>query len=373
VSSRDGLEAFVRDALEDAGAEVSEEDGVLWVHMPPGLATDLDAPGDLRITLDPEVAARTDAELLAPGSYLLERVLAFAIRRGRWDAARFEPPGEDWVGSSLAPVGLASARFIRESTESMWILLFPFRLILESDEKRESIHVLAVPADGSEAWEVPEPLAEAAHPAALWPSTGFELTSLYRAAGDALAARTAGLVESFRRESLARLEEEVRRILGYFDRTVAEIREADPSVADDVVRTIEGERDRRLVEALERHEPRVRTVLVGVRAVLALGVRGRLRLSRGRAVDVRIDAFTGRVRGVSCEGCGGKDPPWSLADPGRILCAACAATAAGSVRPRGGPPSDTPRRRRRPGPAGARSPRGSRAQSRSAPARGRTP
>lgn len=373
MSAPDGLAAFVRDALEDAGAEVSEEGGILWVHMPPGLATDLDAPEDVRITFDPGVAARTDAELLAPGSYLLERVLALAIRRGRWDAARFDPPGDDWVHASLESVGLASARFIRESVESTWILLFPFRLVLESDEKRESIHVLAVPADGSEAWEVPEPLAEAALPAAPWPATGLDLTSLYPSVGEALAARTAKRVESFRRESLARLEEEVRRILGYFDRTVGEIREADPSVADDVVRTIEGERDRRLAEALERHDPRVRAALVGVRAVLAPVVRGRLALFGSRTLDVRIDAFTGRVRGISCDGCGGTDPPWSLGDAGQIHCATCAATAASSVRPRGGPPSDTPRRRRRAGPGGARSPRGSRARSRSAPGRRRRP
>src|SRR6266571_2132194 len=102
-------------------------------------------------------------------------------------------------------------------------------------------------------------------------------------------------VERFRAKSLGLLEEEVRRIFGYFDRTVSEIRDADPDGSADLVRAVMAERDRRLAEALERFEPRATAVLCSIRAVLTPSVRMRVPLVEGDA-EVRLDAWSRQAR-----------------------------------------------------------------------------
>ncbi len=327
------LQAFVREALVDLGAEVSEAESLLWVRAPESVQRALEVGTEFALAFDPSHAGEFGAELVAPGSYFLERLFASAMRRGRWDAVRVEAVDESWVAPAVAGSRLivtATSQVLEAANDLL--LVFSFRTTLASDEKRDD-SVWAVD-DGDAPTVVPAQLPD------LWPKLG----PAYRRASDALAARMRDEVERFRAKSLGLLEEEVRRIFGYFDRTISEIREADPNGSVDLVRAVEAERDRRLAEALERFEPRATAALCSIRAVLTPSVRLRLSLVDGDA-EACVDAWSRRVR----------------------------ITRAASARLPDRPPSDTPRRGTPADAGGERAPRGPRARSRVASAGRRRP
>lgn len=376
MSEAEPLRAFVAEALADAGAEVTDRGGVLWVRSPESLRQALEIPETLALVFEPERVGEFGAELIAPGSYLLERVLQLAMRRGRWDRGRAEPGSDGWVPESLAGAGLPVKEGLSVGeTKDGVLYVFTFRLALTSDEKREAFHAIVVPAGSDSGWEIPADLAEASLSPSPLPGLSPDLEPAYGVAARTLQEATRDSVETFRRNALIALEEEVRRIFGYFDGTVREIRAAAPSGAEDVVRAVEMERDRRLTEALERFEPHATASLCGVRIVVAPTTTVRLRLEgkRAREVDVDVDAFTRSVRGPPCDRCGSAAGPRILRPSGGLLCAGCAATGAESAPLRARPRSDTPRPRKKGASAEAQSPRGSRARSRSASATRRGP
>lgn len=309
MSEADSLRSFTAALLADLGAEVRDEGALLWLSVPAPLQAALDLPGQACVTLDPERIGQFDAELIAPGSYLLEKLLALATRRGRWDVARLAPASEDWVeraSREVAGVALEGRVEVLERRESA-LALFAFRTALASDEKREAFHLLAATLDGSEAWSVPWPLEDAAMVPAGIPGFAPDLGPAYRAAQGALLESMRSEMDAFQRSSLAALEEEVRRIFRYFDGTVAEVREATPSGAEDAVRAIGAERDRRLAEALERFEPHAAASLCSVRVVFVPEARIAVVPGSGDRVEVRVDALTRRIRG----------PPGAVTGDGR--------------------------------------------------------
>ncbi len=340
----EALRPFITDLLADVGCEVRDDGAFLWVRVPEELRLRLDFAEQVCLTLDPDRVGEFDAELLAPGSYPLEKLLGLATERGRWDAGRIRGVAADWERPILASSGIPSdavqeVRVVarREGT----LYLFAFRTALTSDEKREAFHVVAVPEDATEGWEVPWPLAEEAVVPGTLPGPPNGLEAAYRTAQAALQDRMHEATEAFRKGALASLEDEVRRIFRYFDGTVQAVRDSAPSGADEVVRVIEAERDRRLAEALERFEPHLVATLCSVRVLLVPMVTVAVRTEAGER-ELRIDAFTKHVRGLPA-----------------------AATGDGPAPPRARPRSDTPPRRRRADRAAARAPRESRARSRS--------
>lgn len=352
MTELDSLRAFTSALLADVGVEVRDDGTFLWLTVPPDVQGELEQPEHACVTFDPERTGEFDAELAAPGSYLLERLFALATRRGRWDLARLSAVPEDWVERILREtVGASAARGLEVvETRDQPLALFAFRTALTSDEKREAFHLVAAPLDGSEAWDAPWPLPEEGLSPAGLPGYAPDLQPAYAAARSALVEGMRGETESFQKVTLAALEEEVRRVFRYFDGTVAEVRAASPSGAEDVVRAIEAERDRRLAEAVERFEPHAAASLCSVRVVLVPMARIALRSQGERASPLRVDALTRKVRGL---------PP--------------AVTEAEPVPLPSRPLSDTPRSRTKAGPARARSPRGSRERSRSAASRRRGP
>ncbi len=369
MTESSALQSFVVDALTDLGAEVTVAEGLVWVRAPESVGRDLEVPRHFALTFDPSRGGEFDAELVAPGSYFLERLLAVAQRRGRWDVARVEPADGSWVREAIQRGGLPNATVDVIEAADEALLVFTFRVTLASDEKRESLRSVAVStADGS-VWTVDLDRVAATVGASM---PGFRPTigPAYVAAKAALTDTTRGEVEGFRAKSLSLLEEEVRRIFGYFDRTMEEIRAADSDGAEDVIRAVGAERDRRLTEALERFEPKARASLCSVQAIVAPAARVRAVLPDGFSMDVRVDGWSQKVRGLECANCARDEGPWSVLE-GRTMCPSCAATQDASARPRGRPPSDTPRRGRRAAPAAARSLRGPRARSRAASARRR--
>src|SRR5207247_8919722 len=123
-------------------------------------------------------------------------------------------------------------------------------------------------------------------------------------------------VERFRTWCLGLLEEELRRIFGYFDRTIDELRESDPSGSTDLIRTVMAERDRRLTEAVERFDPRASASLCSIRAILVPTARVQLEFPDGTRIESRLDAWSRRLGGLVCRICGITAGPWGPASRG---------------------------------------------------------
>src|SRR5437867_4499697 len=263
----------------------------------------------------------------------------------------------------LDPETAVSSRV--DGIEDELLLLFAFRVTLVSDEKRESFHLVAVSlVDGSTWPEDPDRAGRGLvpHPA---PAIRPDLEAAYRLATESLRTTTGVEVERFRTRSLGLLEEEVRRIFGYFDRTIDGLRESDPGGSQDLLRAVMAERDRRLTEAVERFDPKASASLCSIRAILVPTARLHLEFPDGTRTESRLDAWSRRLRSLACGMCGGSEGPWRPSRDG-LRCARCAATQAESARPRGRPRLDTPRRGTRAGEASARASRGSTARSRGA-------
>ncbi len=369
MSDASPLRPFVVEALTDLGATLSDGDSLLWVQAPESVQRDLEVPARFALAFDPERSREFEAELVAPGSYFLERLVSVVTRRGRWDVSRCTVTGTDWISEALRECGLGPETAVSshaDGIEDGLLLLFAFRVTLVSDEKRESFHLVAVSlADGS-AWPVDPDRADLG----LVPHPSLEIRpdveAAYRVATESLRTTTGVEVERFRTRSLGLLEEEVRRIFGYFDRTIEGLRESDPGGSQDLLRAVMAERDRRLTEAVERFDPKASASLCSIRAILVPTARLAIEFPDGTRTESRLDAWSRRLRGMVCRTCGRAEGPWRLSSRDGLRCATCASMPAESARPRGRPRSDTPRRETRAGEASARSPRGSRARSRGA-------
>lgn len=373
MTDAEAIGAFVGEALEDWGATVSARGGILWAQLPPALAAELALPADLVMTTEPESVGAFGAELLAPGSYVLERLLERATRRGRWDTARVTARSEDWIASALRDAGLPpSQRFTVIEVRDAPVVLFLFRVSLVSDEKWESCHAIGVCPDDKAGWSVGPDIASAPLEPSSAPSP-LDIDGLYRTARETLCRRIRSDLDRFRRTALGLLEEEVRRILGYFDRTEEAIRQTGSSATPGLLLALEAERDRRLAEALERFDARALATLIGVRAVFAPVAHVALDLRGREGGVVTVDAWTRVVRGLRCDACHRSEGPWARATAHGLRCVPCAARAGESARPPIRPRSDIPRPRTKAGRASARSPLGSRERFRSSDVRRRGP
>ncbi len=362
------LRPFVIEALTDLGASVSDGDSLVWVQAPESVQRDLEVPARFALSFDPERSGEFEAEMVAPGSYFLERLVSVVTRRGQWDVSRCAVTATDWISDTLHESGLDPETAVSsrvDGIEDELLLLFAFRVTLVSDEKRESFHLVAVSLVDGSTWPEDPDRADRGlvrHPA---PAIRPDLEAAYRLATESLRTTTGVEVERFRTRSLGLLEEEVRRIFGYFDRTIDGLRESDPGGSQDLLRAVMAERDRRLTEAVERFDPKASASLCSIRAILVPTARLHLEFPDGTRTESRLDAWSRRLRGLACKTCGGAEGPWRPSRDG-LRCARCAATQAESARPRGRPRSDTPRRGTRAGEASARASRGSTARSRGA-------
>lgn len=377
MTDPDDLGTFVVEFLESAGARVTPEGLLLWVDAPTSLGDELALGSRFPLTLDPDASGRFGAELVAPGSFALERILGAAARRGREGTSTFRPGSEAWPREAFVAgglVGLSAAHVDTAVLGEERLLVFAFRVSLTSDEKEESFHLVAVDRDG-ETWPIRRALPWSGLEDGGSPPGPSEVDAARRLAEAALGRELADEVEAFRNRSVQRLDEEVRRILRYYDRTVEEIRAAGPTGLPDLVRAVEAERDRRLGEALERFDPKAAATLTSIRAVTVPTANLEMRPTRNGigSIVVRVDAWTCAVRGARCARCGASVGPWTWRAPRGLLCAGCAPTTAASARPRAGRRSGTPPRGNTVGPDRARSPRGPRAQPRGGDGPGRRP
>src|SRR3989454_7286827 len=349
------LRPFVIEALTDLGAAVSDGDPLVWVQAPESVQGDLEVPARFALSFDPERSRAFEAELVAPGSYFLERLVSVVTRRGRWDVSQCTVSGTEWISETLRESGLdpetgVSSRV--DGIEDALLLLFASHVTLSSDEKRESFHLVAVSLVDRSTWPVdPDRTGRRLmpHPS---PEIRPDLETAYRLATEFLRLATGVEVERFRTRSLGLLEEEVRRIFGYFDRTIDGLRESDPGGSQDLLRAVMAERDRRLTEAVERFDPKASASLCSIRAILVPTARLHLEFPDGTRTESRLDASSRRLRGLGGKNCGGAEGP-GRPSPGGLGCAGGAATPAEAAPPPGRPGAGTPPRGTRGGGASA--------------------
>src|SRR3989442_13013879 len=97
MSDAPPLRRFVIEALTDLGATLSDGDSLLWVQAPESVQRDLEVPARFAVAFDPERSREFEAELVAPGSYFLERLGSVVTRRARGDGSRCPVKGTVWV------------------------------------------------------------------------------------------------------------------------------------------------------------------------------------------------------------------------------------------------------------------------------------
>src|SRR5881296_4244036 len=105
MSDAPPLRRFVIEALTDLGATLSDGDSLLWVQAPESVQRDLDVPARFALAFDPERNREFEAELVAPGSYFLERLVSVVTRRGQWNVSQCTISGTDWISEALRECG----------------------------------------------------------------------------------------------------------------------------------------------------------------------------------------------------------------------------------------------------------------------------
>ena len=72
MTEADVLRSFTTALVRDVGGEARDDGTLLWLTIPEAVQPLLDLPAQACVTFDPERIGEFDAELVAPGSYLLE-------------------------------------------------------------------------------------------------------------------------------------------------------------------------------------------------------------------------------------------------------------------------------------------------------------
>ena len=325
------LQGFVREYFERrTGALEEEEPGVFRAALPEPLRPAFEGVDSIRLTFDPAIAAsRSQVDLAAIGSYLLDRIVEDATRRGWHCVARIEAGAEgaaDVVANAVRP---KNATLSVEAAETAPVihLLFNFRVRLTTDERVERLESVLI--DARTGWERRTAPALFEERLALPEDVGFDWAAIggaYQSACRILETRIEPEVRAFRAQAEALLQAELERIGAYFDRSIREIQEARAGDARAEVRGLELERDRRLAEAKEKYRLvgevelcNVRTVLLDVtRATVALANRG-----ARKSLSLEYDCASLAVPPLACEVCGTPTAEPVLCFGGHIADAEC--------------------------------------------------
>jgi len=311
VSGAPDVERFVRAYFERHASPLREEEpGVFAASLPESLRPAFDGADSIRIAFDPEKAATAArVDLVAEGSYLLDRVVEDATRTGWHTVARIEASVSspaDVIASSVRPKN-AALSVVSASTDSVPHLLFNFRVRMMTDERIDRFEsVLVDTRAGTErrcaACLFEERLGLPEEGVVDW--TG--IADAYRLACGALEARVQADAKAFRDQADALRRSEMERITSYFERSVNEALDSKGAGGAEA-RALELERERRLAEAEEKYRftgevelCNVRTVLLDVtRADVALAHRG-----AHRVISMEYDSANLQVPPMFCEVCG---------------------------------------------------------------------
>ncbi len=311
MTSPADLEAFVRRYFERRSAPLREEEpGVFRASLPESLRPAFDGADAIRISFDPGAAASAPrVDLVAVGSYLLDRIVEDATRAGWHTVARVEAPPTppaDVVAGSIRPKN-ATVAVDASSTETVPHLLFNFRVRMMSDERVDRFEsVLVDSRTGKERRPAASLFEERPGLPEDGTVDGAGIAAAYRSACQALEGRIAADATAFREQAEALRKAEVERITSYFDRSVNEVLDSRASGASEA-RALELDRERRLAEAEEKYRFAGEVELCNVRTVLLDVMHADVTLEhRGarRTVRVEFDAATLDVPPLRCEVCG---------------------------------------------------------------------
>ena len=311
MSGATDVETFVRAYFERHASPLREEEpGVFAASLPESLRPAFDGADSIRIAFDPEKAATAArVDLVAEGSYLLDRIVEDAARNGWHTVARIDAPETspaDLIASSVRPKN-AAVTLVSSSTDSVPHLLFNFRVRMMTDERIDRFESVLV--DTRTGKERPCAACLFEEGLALPEEGGVDWAGIavaYRFACGALEARVESDAKAFRDQADSLRHAEMERITSYFERSVNEA--LDSKVAgDSEARALELERERRLAEAEEKYRFTGEVELCNVRTILLDVTRVDVALThRGahRVISMDYDSANLRVPPVLCEVCG---------------------------------------------------------------------
>lgn len=376
ASPRLDLRALAIKVFDAIGALVEEgEDGVLEVLIPEPYQRRLDGADFLRLATNPEAATRTNAQLLAIGSPIVDQIASLAEEIGR--TTRWYVEGLRWsrrqaINLERWPARVADARIRADGDEvpfASHVLVLNFQVSYISDERREEVRTIAldtltrqraplferlwrrapVTSDGvlfipdalrpaRASW--PEPLSLALRPTHhlvdqdRLPSRA-ELDLLERHALRELEAQIGDTLDAYRRRTKRHLELEQGRINVFFDDTEAELRrrltradgEERRASIEAKIEVNRLDRARKLADLEAKHRLRIVVRPINAAIVTQPKVRTLLTVEKGRAsatLPVVFDPLTGEIELPSCQNCWQPAATIHLHADGRLLCGECA-------------------------------------------------
>lgn len=331
MSDDSRVEAFVRRYFDLRSSGLREEGlGTFLGAVPETLRGAFEGAIAVRIAFDPVVAASApNVELAVVGSYLMDRIIEDAERDGLHSLARIEArmaSPESILEPTLRPRN-ATLKVDSIETTAVPHILFNFRVRLTTDERVERLEsVLIDTRSALERPTAPIIFGEGAPVPANGTAIVQEVETLYRIACRALEARIEADVRAFQEQARSLLEEERRRITEYFDRSIRELKESKAGNAQDEMRSLELERERRLEEAKEKYRFVGEVELCNVRTILLDVTEASVVLShRGtrRVLSLQYDALGSGQQPVTCEVCGAQTPEPVLCFGGHLAGEEC--------------------------------------------------
>jgi hypothetical protein len=374
-SLRLDLPALAIKVFDAIGALVEEgEDGTLEVLIPEPYQGRLDGADFLRLATAPDVAVRTNAQLLAIGSPIVDQIAALAEEVGRttrWYVEGLRLSRRHAINLERWSVRFAGPRIRAEGDEvpfASHILVLNFQVSYLSDERREELRTITldtltrqraplfeqlwrrapVAADGivyvpdelrppRATW--PEPISLALRPAHHLIDedrlpTRPELAELEKRAVRELQSQIAPTVDGYRRRTKRLAELEQARINVFFDDTEEELtRRLNRAETEERRNSIAAklevnrlDRLRKLADLEAKNRLQVIVRLINAAIVTQPKIRTLLSVESRRAtvtLPVIFDPLTGEIELPSCQNCWRPMTLVHLQVDGRLVCPAC--------------------------------------------------
>jgi hypothetical protein len=298
-TSAEHIERFARRVLEREGASLeARERGLLTSGLPPSLEGVFRSDPALLVFEDTR-SRRAEGDLVAPGSYAMDRLIALARARGA--ACRVFLPAlhAEREAALLAQLGAEGRPPVREYLPRY---RFEYQLSCEADFPfEEFIRVEVDPLRGT-AGPAPDHDPEGASE----PDPRFRLPpsralrSAYEASRRAAAEAAGRVAERAIRNARRVFDRERENVERYYRQLIAEERRASETRgnrgngSEDRVRTLKREWERRVKEETARLSPTVRGRLSSVLILCAPGLSVR---RGGEAASACVDLYRGEIAG----------------------------------------------------------------------------
>ncbi|MBK8047367.1 MAG: hypothetical protein IPK16_09765 [Anaerolineales bacterium] len=291
---------------------------------------------------------RPDAELVAHGSRIFDRMLAFLEQRSAFTVLRLPQrvSGGEALMQAVRPVN-ASINDLRLQEQVQHRFLFTWRITYRADDKRQEIYTVAMDQDGGRLPEVEGAgvaesalamaalLADAQPPPVERNEEGHllppKLPPVVQLVQLAETARKYAIYHADLRcveheaDILPRLHKALNRLTTYYQQQIEEVYDThDPD--GEKRRALEADLNRKIAEEVENHRLRVQVELVGYIALETPAAVLDYVLTDGkRQAPVRIvqDRHRGVLQRPHCYVCNAELTTVALDRAGHLICDAC--------------------------------------------------